>query len=141
MDILLKLIDALRSVFGDISIRVVLEVIEHVFKIGPPPDLDDKEALRHWLQGLLPALDTLAEMTPNDLDNKAAYLLRAVLTDAEAWNAFYALLLGWWRGETARHAAEGQIITENTGIDWTTILKIIEMIAKIIDALDDTQGD
>lgn len=143
MSRLVQLIQHLQAILGHVSIRTILEVIDHLFRIGPPPALTDKAALHNWLQGLLPVLDTISEATPTDIDDQAVVLLRTALEDEEAWDALHGLLtVAWMVSEMTGVKSDGMresngmgTLVEKSSLEVHIIMEIIRMIMELIELL------
>lgn len=138
MSKLLELIETLNGIFRHVSVRIALEVISHLDRIGAPPAIADKDSLRHWLQGLLPVLDTVSEATPTDLDDHAAALIRVAIEDDAAWNALYGLLSAiesGWSVEAAREGRTARVLADRMEFDTDTITEIIKLILRFIELL------
>lgn len=135
---LYELLDTIQSILGHISVRLALEVISQLDKIGVPPSIADKDALRHWLQGLLPALSAVVEATPNEIDNHAVILVQAAIDDDEVWNALYGLLsslASGWNVNAARGSKSAHVLSDRMGLDLDKIMEIVKLILKFIELL------
>lgn len=133
---LLKLKDMLSSL--GLSLSDLMELVQDLFDLGAPPELEDKAAFQAWMVEAVDVLTKISAKTTTDVDDKVAKFLSSLVANSAAWELAYLLIGLLMKDEseavvvlaTANELCSA--VEDEAKLDPATIILIIQAVVEII---------